>query len=151
MGDTKVLTDNGFEKISSLNNHKDCLIDNKGNKVAVELSKSGIQETIIVKLSNDKEIICTPYTKFFTFNNREVPASSIANYILTPYPVKPVNGEDEVYVKNISKGTDEMIYSFYDPSNNNRTRFIIEGFEVLPCENMIVNKEELFKLLNITK
>lgn len=88
-GDMKILTDIGYVPIGELENQQIKIINGNGQVSTSKVWCSGTKDTIILRLSNGKEIECTPDHVFMTIGDQEVRASNLKGRQLKPmvYPV----------------------------------------------------------------
>ena len=83
-GDMKILTDNGYVPIGELENKQIKIINGNGQVATSKVWCSGTKDTIILRLSNGKEIECTPDHVFMTIGDQEVRASNLQGRQLKP-------------------------------------------------------------------
>lgn len=83
-GDMKILTDHGYVPIGELENQQIKIINGNGQVATSKVWCSGTKDTIILRLSNGKEIECTPDHVFMTIGNQEVRASNLKGRQLKP-------------------------------------------------------------------
>ena len=88
-GDMKILTDNGYVPIGELENKQIKIVNGNGQVATSKVWCSGTKDTIILRLSNGKEIECTPDHVFMTIGDQEVRASNLQGRQLKPmvYPI----------------------------------------------------------------
>jgi len=84
-GDTLLLTGKGYSEISSLVGKSVDLIDGQGNVKSSVVKSSGVQETVIINLSTNKKIKCTPDHKFMLLDGTGCEAKDIKGKQLKPF------------------------------------------------------------------
>lgn len=89
-GDMKILTDHGYVPIGELENKQIKIINGNGQVTTSKVWCSGTKDTIILRLSNGKEIECTPDHVFMTISDQEVRASNLQGRQLKPM-VHPIS------------------------------------------------------------
>lgn len=91
-GDMKLLTSEGYKTFEELNKCKEIKIINKdGNLCDSEVWCSGIKDIILLKLTNQQVIKCTPDHKFMTIEKEVYEAKDLKNNRIMPYLKEPNN------------------------------------------------------------
>lgn len=85
-GDTLLLTNDGYKTFEHLSQFEQYnIIDAMGNSVIGKVKSTGIKNSIILNLSNKKQIRCTPNHLFKTVEGTEVEAIEIKGKRILPY------------------------------------------------------------------
>jgi hypothetical protein len=104
--DSKILTENGYFDIGSLDGQTINVFDADGNIQSAKIFKSGNKDTIKVKLSNKQEIICTPNHILKTFDG-EIEAKGSKGLKLLPY-LKNKKLEDKYILYGFIQGDGDL-------------------------------------------
>ena len=99
LGDMKLLTESGYVDIGSLDGRDDVRVVSYDGTVSTgKVWKSGEKACISLKLSDNREIKCTPNHVFMLSDGTEEEAENLLGKRLMPYLNKPYGMSDE-YVK----------------------------------------------------
>jgi ribonucleotide reductase, class II len=91
-GQTPLLTNRGFEKIEDLAGNDDLkLINHKGQTVKGKVWSNGFKETIILRNTAGKEIICTPEHVFMDNTGAKVCAKDLKGKRIKPFIKTNIN------------------------------------------------------------
>ena len=83
--DSLLLTKNGYVKIGLLEGKNIDIIDANGNNNNAKITKTGKKETIIINLSTNNKIRCTPDHKFMLVDGTECKAKNTKGKQLKPF------------------------------------------------------------------
>jgi len=98
-GDMKLLTSKGYKSFRELNGTNVELVNYKGDKSQGKVWSNGIKDIIKLKLSNGKEIKCTPDHRFMLNDGTECKAEDTLKKRVMLFKGQLNNNIDNLYVK----------------------------------------------------
>lgn len=97
-GDMRLLTKDGYKTLEELCDTEPFIYSYDGEITKGKVWCNGEKDTIKLKLSNNKEITCTPDHRFMTIDGDECKAKNLKNKKIMPKIYKTIN-DDELYIK----------------------------------------------------
>jgi len=98
-GDMELLTTDGYKKIENLEDQEVDLINKDGDISQGKVWCSGKKDTVKLRLSNGKNIKCTPDHTFMTINEEEVEAKDLKGRKIMPKTSFESNKFDDLFIK----------------------------------------------------
>lgn len=137
-GDSLLLTDRGYEKFRDLSEEENVIcISSEGQYVQSKVFRTGYKKTITLRLSNGKEITCTPEHKIMLNTSELCEAAYTLQKRLMPFHI--INSDVSEFTK----------YGFIQ-GDGQLTR--LSSVEHLGMSiNIGKNDDDIFSLLNIEK
>ncbi|OXB94705.1 LAGLIDADG family homing endonuclease [Parageobacillus galactosidasius] len=84
-GDMRILTDEGYKTFKELDGKEVNIININGKSTKGRVWKTGEKPTVIIKLSDKREIRCTKDHRFMLINGEECEAKDLAGKQIMPY------------------------------------------------------------------
>lgn len=122
-GDTEILTENGYKKISSLEG-KQVSVWNGEEFSKVTVMKTGTnQDMIRISFSNGESLVCTPYHKFYLQDGTEVEAKDLkegSKLLEFSFPTDKAGDVQRISVTSVSDGVVEVgdTFCFTEPKRH---------------------------------
>jgi ribonucleotide reductase alpha subunit len=127
-GSMKILTIDGYKTFDGLDGKEIDIINSNGNISKSKIWCSGIKDVVNIKLSNNKNIVCTPDHIFKLKDDSECNAIDLKG----KYPKIFFNkNNDQLFVKDVTILEDKVkVYDFIEPKTN---WGVVEGIIVHNC------------------
>ena len=116
-GDMRILTEDGYIPLSELEGKEVNLINGFGVVSKGKVWCSGVKDTIVLNLSNEKKIKCTPNHVFMTSDGDSVQAKDLKDKFLQEWKTEIV-GRHGLHVTSIQDGKKEKVYDFEEPKTH---------------------------------